>query len=97
MTNGLLLAVFIEMGLVIGGIEEKVISEKSAQVGATVSCLRPQFDAIAGAQDQPFVHARMSGQALQSFRKTRLWDRQPLPYFYRCGFVIDPDELKVHD
>src|ERR1700674_1240668 len=97
MTDGFLLAVFVEVGLVIGGIKEKVVSQKSAQVSAAVSCLRPQFDTVAGAQDQTFVHAGMFRQTFQSFGKSRLRNRPPLPDFHRRGLVIDPDELKVHD
>ncbi len=96
-TDRLALAVFIQVRLVVGGIQLKVIAQKTAQVHRAIFGLGQHFHPVAGGEDHSFFHAGMPRQPPQRLGQPRLGDGQALAHFHRRGLVIHPDELKLHD
>ena len=97
MADGVVFAIFVEVRRKLGVFNVEIVAKERTQVGAAVLGLGQQLYAIAGAQDQPLVNARMLGETLQGIGQSRFRDRQTLPHFDRRAVVIDADELKVHD
>ena len=95
--DGFAFAVFVQVRLVVGRIQLKVVAQKAAQVHRAIFGLGQHFHPVAGGEDDTFFDPRMPRQAPQRLRQPRLGNGQALPHFHRRRLVVHPDELKLHD
>ncbi len=63
MTNGVLFAIFVKMGINHGAFHLEILAQKTPQIGAAVLAPRHEFHAIAGAKNQAFLHSRVPREA----------------------------------
>ena len=97
MTHGIALAVFIKVSFVVGGIQLKVVAQKSTQVDRAIFRLGEHFHPVASGENDPLFHPRMPRQPPHGIRQMSFGDCQALAHFDRRGLVVHPDELKLHD
>src|SRR3989475_1107717 len=96
-TDGFPLPIFLKGRPILRWIKLEILTQKPAQIGGAVLSLSQHLHAIAGTQDQTFVHSGVFCQAAHRIWQTGFWDGQPLTHFDRRAIVVHPDELKIHD
>src|SRR5437762_12807051 len=97
MTDGFALAIFIQVRLILRWIKLEIFTQKPAQIGGAVLSLSQHLHAIAGTQDQTFVHSGVFWQAAHRIWQTGFWDGQPPTHSDRLAIVVHAGELIIHD
>jgi hypothetical protein len=81
----------------VGGIYLKIVADEPPQVGTSVAGFGQQLDSVAGAQNHTLFNSGMRDEPLASFGQARFGQGQAFPHLDRRGFVIDADELEIHE